>query len=316
MKFSEIAEKVKNGTIVFDTCGHSFSRSFKEQFVDRYERDLASANGSNDGNWKERDGLSAEETDKRMRDFYQCILDFEADKDEPISYHYDGDYCYGCGETLKWILNGDILTPRYFYNHKKKDFNIHPIDYRCLFEAPRPTTGEIEVGSTLVFANFFQWVEDAPEGKKYSLDYDLCSIRGLENITKYKCAHNIAYGQMSNMSIGIYVNSTKDSIIIGPAYHPAESKEFESEEEYCAALDKPVFEGYELVGTVCCDVWRWEATDANTIGEEGEKELAKRFRYNKPIRLDVKHGIWQFEHYFENLKDDDRYCYSKFTLKE
>lgn len=325
MKFKEIALKVKNDEITLDSCGHRISEQMKDRFISHFENLEKGAVGEKDGKWTIREDETMEETNRSMREFYQRHLDNEIQENESLFPSCEGSHCFGCGEKLNWVLNGDKLTLRQFYNHEiqrpnlkwKGGFDLRPLDYRCPYEHAKPFSGEIKVSSKLIFANFFRWVDDSTEENKYKEEYCINYLIGRENTTKYKCANNIAYGQMSNMSIGIYVNENKDSIIIGPAYHPIEFSEeacLMNDEEYEAALKKPVFEGFKLAGTICLGVWRWEATDFKTIGKENYAELIKE---NQDIvELKVKHGIWQFEHYFDRLEDEKDYCYSKFNLKK
>lgn len=98
------------------------------------------------------------------------------------------------------------------------------------------------------------------------------------------------------------------------------------DDEYLKLIETPVFENYELVGTVSCGVWRWEATDENTLGKEGLKKLKKDKKEfcMDIVKLDVAHGVWEWQHWFNQCNNDyppefelpEKYVYSKFTLKE
>lgn len=322
MKFQEIAMRVKSGEITFDSFGHYVSKRCKENFIKSFEDLIEYSNGKGDGKWSIRDDETIEKTNLGMREFYQRRLDNEIKENQSITSSYEAEHCSGCGERLQWVLNGDKLTLREFYNSEiqvpgvkwKGGFDLHPLDYRCPYENPKPFCGEIKVSSRLIFANFFREIEDSPEGQKYTEKWSLNNLIGRENITNYKCTKNVAYGQMSNMSIGIYVNENKDCIIVGPAYHPEENKGYETDEEYEIAISKPVFDGFEMIGSICLDVWRWEATDLATIGEENYDKLVEDHGNRGIVEIDVKHGVWKFEHYFDRLNEDDN-CYSRFVLK-
>lgn len=324
MRFQEIVMKIKNDEINLDSCGHE-AWSPDKHLISHCEHLVEYANGKGDGTWSIRENETTDETNLGMRKFYQRMLDNEIEENQSIAGSYEAEHCSGCGERLQWVLNGNKLTLREFYNDQiqvpgKKwqgAFDLHPLDYRCPYEHPIAFGGEIKISSRLIFVNFFRGIEDAPEGKKYTREWSLNDLIGRDNITKYKCAtQNIAYGQMSNMSIGIYVNENKDCVIVGPAYHPAECEEYDSDEAFEEAIKKPVFDGFEMVGTICLDVWRWEATDLATIGEENYDKLVEDHRNRGIVEIDVKHGIWKFEHYFDRTEDEfEDLCYSKFTLK-
>jgi len=322
VKFQEIATRVKSGEITLDSCGHLISKKIKEDFIKNFEDLVESANGSNDEKWIVREGETMEERNLEMREFYQRMLDREIKENKSL-VSSEKENCFGCGEKLQWIFNANKLTLREFYNKEiqnpnrksKGDFDAHSLDYRCPYEHPKPFVGEIKVSSRLIFANFFRQIEDSPEDKRYTEFWSLNNLVGRENITKHKCKKNVAYGQMSNMSIGIYVNENKDSIIVGPDCNPAEYKKYDSDEEYEAACDKSVFEGYQLVDTICLDVWRWEATDLDTIGEKNYNTLVEDQRSSGLVEINAKHGIWKFEHFFDSLDEySENYCYAKLTL--
>lgn len=327
MKFHEIGQKIKSGEITLDSCGHQISTH--RTLIDIYNDIVANANGAGDNKWRVCEDESKSDINLRMRKFYQGHLDQDYHDEDTIHFPFaHSEKCFGCGENLSWIFNGDRLTLREFYNPDKPrkrpdlfgsmgDFDRYPLDYRCPYEHPKPFCGSIKVTSPLVFVNFFRNSEDAPSDVQYSDEWSLSYLRGRENITRHKCSQNIAYGQMDNMSIGVYVNSTKDVVIIGPAYHPVEwdpeSHEM-TDEEYKTALSKPLFDDFEMVGTIDLRVWRWEATDLNTIGIENYDALKEDQDCYGVVEIDVQHGAWNFEHYFDRLNEKTDHCYSKLYL--
>lgn len=315
MKTREIMEKLKSGEITLDFAGHRMYCNLN-YMLEQYQHYLDMSQGKGDGTWGE------DVKDERMRNFYSAKLDFEVKDDEPLII-FDSVPCSNCAESLRWVLMGNKLQLR---NHIVVEMNgfggvrIHfenlPPEYVCEYSTPRPLTGEIQVQSPLVFANFFREFEDSPQEFKWADEWSLCNLKGQTKITKYKEEQNVAFGQMGNMSIGIYLHENKKSIIVGPHYNPAENGEFESEEEYEAICNKPLFEGYEKVGEICLDVWRWEATDWKTLTAIGvtEKGLQEEHEYRGFVELDVPHGTWKFEHYYESMYKDDMLIYSRFDL--
>lgn len=326
MKIIEIFEKVKSGDMILDSAGHSVN----ENFLRRLQHCFDNANGAGDGGWSKREGKSVEEVDRSMRDFHQRVLDYHLEQDEVITGSVDtSEVCFGCGQRLGWVLTGDKLQLRNYYRDNPEarfggEFFNHPTDYRCPWETVKPFCYDINVNSKLVFVNFFRFSEDAPDGKKYLNEYSLNYTQGRYNITKYKSAHNVAYGQMTNTSVGVYVNDEKTSVIIGPAWHPAEYEEFETDEEWEKAISKPLFEGYKMVGTICLDVWRWEATDIETIEKNGSSLEKIQEERRDLVVLDVKHGLWAVQHNYDvircdpddNAEEKFNYIYSRFDLKK
>lgn len=313
----EIAEAVRAGTMALELAGHQ-TNDTKKSFLAEYDDNVANANGKNDGKWSD----SSAEVDAGMREFFQHKLDFVVDQDAPLTIMFDRSSCFGCGKRLQWVLTGDKLQLRNYWQANPNERRgrggemvNYPVDYVCPFATPQPTKGEIKVTSRLLFANFFLEVEDSQEDEKHSEDWSLNNLAGRKRITEYKAERNVAYGQMGNMSIGIYINEAKDSIIVGPKYHPAEDEDYDTDEEYEKAMALPVFPGYELIGGICLDVWRWEATDLNTIGAENYDKVAERHGNRGMVEIDVPHGVWSFEHYYDTKSNANKYIYAKLDLK-
>lgn len=315
MKTREIFEKLKSGEMTLDFAGHRTNHSL-EYLIQRYESDVAFSQGANDGKWSNPDA----DTDANMRDFYLRKLEFEVEENEPVIL-FDRRVCWRCAESMQWVLTGNTLQLKeHIVPDKTTRFGIrfenYPSDYVCEYAAPRVFKGKIQVQSPLVFANFFRELDDAPEEVKYTEKWSLNNLKGREQITRYKEEHNVAYGQMSNMGIAIYLHENKRSIIVGTDNHPADYQEFDSDEEYQAAANKPIFEGYEKVGEICLGVWRWEATDWNTLKKLGysPEKLKEEHKYVDFVQFDVPFGTWAFEHYFDDCCTDDMILYSRFDL--
>jgi hypothetical protein len=310
MNIRELCEKVRSEEITLNEAGHRTNCS-RIELLKRYDDYLALAAGRNDGCWSQQAGETTEQVNAQMREHYQRILDMEIKQEDPLLL-IDRDCCFGCGERLYWVLTGNQLQLRNFYDGN--NFVNHPVDYVCPFQTPQPTRGEIKITSRLLFSNYFREIEDAPEGQRYDNEWSLNHLAGRKRITEYKAAQNVAYGQMGNMSIGVYVNQAKTSIIIGPSYHPAEMGDYDSDEEYEAAMQVAVFPGYEKVGEICLAVWRWEATDLNTLGDAAYAALLDEGR--DVVELDVPHGVWTFEHHYDMIRrgDSENHLYAKLDL--
>lgn len=318
MKVREICEKVRSGEITLDYAGHRVGID-KEELLKRFDDNVNLGNGSNDGKWQsiekpdDKDKRTPEEINASMRDFYNRHLDFEIEQEDTLRWGglHDHRVCYNCGQYLHWTLTGEKLRLRNHYEEDPKhkrgyDWVNHPADYVCPLQEPKPFVGEIKVESQLLLANFFRSIEDTPQGKEYGEEYSLETMAGRIERAKYKASHNVAYGQMGNTTVGIYINEAKDSIIVG-RWHDEDDR----------------YAGYVQVGDISLDVWRWEATDLNTVVKSGVtlEALEEDHKYRGLIVLDVPHGVWKFTHNYDIIRRLDNEAefdgiYAKLELKK
>lgn len=299
--------------MTLDDAGHRTINNLK-RILEKYDDYIKLAAGSNDGKWKScfelKEGKTIEDINKGMREFHQLRLDDDLDQEDHIIGFLDGETCFGCGKCLKYVLTGNKLQLRNYYDFDSNKFVNYSADYMCPFNKPPKFEGHITISDKLYFVNFINEIADTPEGKKYSSEYDLNTIAGRYEIAKYKLEHNVAYSQVVG-GVGIYINKDKTSIIVGDSCHPAEFKSFESDEDFYEAIAKPVYPGYEKVGELSLDVWRFEATDLTTI-KKNDALLRKDH-----CELNVPHGKWLFENFSEinRASEKDEYNFvSKFTF--
>lgn len=303
MKVREICEKLRSGEMTLDFAGHYIGIDLN-RLLERYDEQLELENGSNDGKWSTDDHQTIEQRNQSMREFFKKGLDREVSEEQSgFKCLHDLRQCSNCGESLHWTLTGNKLQLR---NHYVEDSSArlgirdenYPVDYICPYNKPKPFESQIEIRSKLLFANFFISIEDTTDSKKYSKEYSLESVAGRYGIASYKANQNVAYGQMTNTCIGIYLNEAKDSVIIGPRLHPAEYGDYDTDQEYEDAMSKPLFPGYEMVGELGLDVWRWEATDLLTLEKTGVslEQLHEQHACRGVVEIDVRHGIWRFQH--------------------
>jgi len=317
MTYQEIMASVESGTIIVDNYGHS-TNPLMERLMERYHRAIDYSKGAGDGTWASCTNnvdWTTEEWNIKMRDHFQRQLDAEYEIGEDM-FDMPEIYCFHCANTMQWVFDGDRISLRKYWDGDK-----HVITKgRCILEFPTPMVTKITTGGHLVFTNFFR-CDDSPEGKKYIPEYDLNSINGRRNIAEYKAkTHNIAYGQMSNMSVGVFINNSGDSIIIGNPYIGDYILEAMTEEEYEKNKDRyeefSIIDGHKLVGTICLDVWRWEAGDRDSLGPL-LKELESR-GYTDIVRIECQPGEWEVTHYFDiqRYEDSEDPIYSRLVLKK
>lgn len=306
MKMREIYESLKKGTISIDARGHYIYSDLTGRLLEDYKNSLDGSLGVKDNGWTIRpdETRTMEQINADMREFYRRQLDRVIEPNESVCHERDLE-CFGCGERLGLIYENDKLVLREFWNENKVIvrggretkgyFDTYPVDYRCPYEKLNPFTGEIKVTSPLVFVNFFRSVEDAPEDKKYTSKWSLNNMVGRDNITKHLAKQNVAYGQMSNMSIGVFLNDARDSVIIGSRYNNDSN-------------DVEEINGHKIIGTISLAMWRWEASDLATVQHEIE---ALKKEQDVIIIDEIKHGVWDFTHY--NDRDEKSAIFA--TLK-
>lgn len=310
MNVREICERLRSGTIKLNYAGHRYGVT-KELLLERYDDNVALSNGSNDGKWGriKDEPENVDQINADMREFYTRYLDREIGQEDTLRWSnlHDHRVCFNCGQSLHWTLTGDELVLRNYFEEDPKhkrgyEWVNHPIGYTCPLADPKPYTGEITVTSPLVITNFFR-MDDTPEGQNYGEEYSLETIIGRMRRADFKAKNqNVAYGQMSNMSIAVYVNDSKDSIIIGPSYHPAEFGDYETDEEWERAMSVELFPGYTKLETICLDVWRWEATDLNTL----QRHNIELDEDRDSVVIDAPHGVWKFQHNYDIIRRTKR----------
>ena len=311
MKIREVCEKVKSGDISINLAGHSLNFD-AAKLIELYDLTVAKENGLFDGQWKDC-------SDEQMRKFFTSQLDLELYEDRFYLNAINDRYhiqCHNCGNLLYFTLQDNQLVLNQFYNENTNKIEKQ-LGEMCDYAQTKPFSGIMKVEGKLLFANYFlkeksKKYPNHPENDNKYFYWSLNSIAGQQRVAKFKLEeYNIAVGQMSNMSIGIYLSLDKKSVIVGPDTHPAEYLEYENDKDYYDAINKPLFPKYELIGNLCLDVWRYEATDTTSIGNN--IELLEDY-----IEVDVLNGKWKFEHNFTSIDNEDETgcVYSKFDLVE
>lgn len=302
MKIKDICEGVKAGIVEIDDCGH-YVHDPKEWIAEWYNDEVEGANGKSDGKWTLRNGKSMEQVNKEMRDHYTKILNQNVGENNTL-HCFEHTYCFNCGVNYKYILRNNKLELRLHYDSNaiakrpflgsyQGDFVIN--ENRCEFEHIKPYGGKINIESSLIFANFFKY-PDGPEDKIYN-EFSLNCHAGRVRISDYKIKnYNVAYGQLTNTSYGVYVHPTKNSIILSSAWIKDVRASNLTQEEFDALTENDwkglaKIEEHECQGTVCCDVWRWEAGDKNKLGDNFNKD-------RDYVEVECEKGEWNFMHYY------------------
>jgi hypothetical protein len=293
--YRELMEGVKDGSVKIDLCGHKVREYWgREHVIEQYEHIVSGSKGEYDGAWnKTFFSNGSKKTDAEMRAYYDTKLRMPFEIGQQIFEHRDFS-CQLCGKNFILVyLSDNRLGFTGFYDKKDKGFKVQE---QCSFGKVEPFKGTIknECG-VLVFANRFDRAvfPDSDFEDKYSEEFDISSLRGRYNIAKYKMERfGIAYGQLSNMCIGVYVNQEKDSIIIGNPYILDKRTEgMTGDKEELGKL-----EGHEMVGKICIDVWRFEGGDKVRLGNVYE---TLKNEGKDVVEVPCLKGEWDFVHYFD-----------------
>lgn len=335
MKLEELKSKVLSGEITVD---------FGNAFLD--ESDPISVLFEYINRQIELDKQSDEYDDKRKiekgDDYKPFLLDDTLDRNDYFAYNGNQNiltrnamalerltvHSWVVGDRLSLTLNDNVLSFLFFsnenYKARKPCWITPPIPDNIV----EPTSDAIAIPSgKLIIANFFndETINPRPENE-YNIEWSLQGIYGRKNLAHhYAQNNNVAYGQTTNTSIDVYSNGKEIIIaemnledaaegypggnIWGPEDLPVESVESAKK-----LLDYMKDKKIEKVGNICCDVWRWEATDyekGKSIFKDGNA------KYNKPITINVKGSKAKFTHYFDSINKSPfgSTCYSHFWIE-
>lgn len=240
-------------------------------------------------------------------------------------------YCWDCGGRFNFILANEntltVIDQIYRYNFLKGKygndfdssqahrFKIDDIPM-CDVDSNIKKTGivtHIDVPSgKFIITNHFGKNDDIYDPEDDRIGYEsINALSGRIKLAGVLADKDIAYGQMGNMSIDVYVNESGTEIIIGDGYY------YDGNQE-----DVRSFEGFKNIGSISLSVWRWQAAD---------KEILERFNYPIPENLEegevvdnesidyallnIKPGRWKVEHFYDVSECEDG-IYSKLTLIE
>lgn len=200
-------------------------------------------------------------------------------------------YCFNCDKHLPLTVEGDTIT-------FKEECIAKPLKDVGKLEA----TITVKTGE-LVFQNFFRTDNLHHDPDNEWGPPSINSLIGRKKLMDYLATQNVGYGQMGNMSIGVYSNM-KDEIIISSAYLSEERG------EKAKQLKKYFKENnFRKLGNISLSMWRWQCADKSVLEEHNEviREDA--------VIINVESGEWQIEHFFDFAYESD-VIFSRLKLKE
>ena len=314
MDYHTFIERVKSGDISIDTNGHNMSLDgsfdiaksrLKLRIIDRVE-------------WNYN--YLKEKSEKDISDKFYSFGMWRLESDN--AYIPDGrsclneiDYdCSFCGNHFLNIylkdentisLRKTIISSGISIKDFKKSYSYNP----CIFsKGYKPVKTRINVPSgRIIFCNHFGEYPEKPKNMEGSHEFSLNTLIGRMNIAKHLSESNIGFGQVGNTSVGVYISKDKKSVkitesvdyIIDDAKYYEENDEIMPDDEKVRIKEaKNLIKGYEYLGSLCLDVWRWMCADLMVISEE-RLDINNNQEYNNYIECEIQSGEWEITHYYD-----------------
>lgn len=279
---------------------------------------------------------------KEMHDWAMKCLDIDYGGNRDIR----DIYFYNDNNIVRAVVEGislhSWLTPERLFLHLKdnhitfkqlelqEDFSHKYIDPQLPKHMIMQAECEITVPSReLVFVNFYPDEVNKEPPNKYDNEFSLNHIMGRYNLTKYYAEkNNIAFGQMSNISISVWSNGDEIIISDGILEHPEEACEENLPDEDSQYYESSLKEykqtvnllqyfkenNFKMLGDISCGVWRWECADSKIYESCKSDEVFER--QDKPIRVLINGDRVKVEHFFGTCAEypDDMLIYSRIKI--
>jgi hypothetical protein len=231
--------------------------------------------------------------------------------------------------TIGFISNKDYndKSKTHGYNHKSTISDIKQCVASDLKLAKKLISTISVPSGELVIKNFFNTDEiyKLPKDEEYK-GASVQSILGRNKLMQYLASKDVGYGQMGNMSVGVYIKDNTD-IIIGNSYVEDRIIDLEATIEELESDDKELddykeelkdayafsnlIKEYKCLGTISLSVWRWMCIDKSILDSYNEPLV--RDEYDHAIVANVTAGQYQIEHIYYFPVNGD-YIYSRINL--
>jgi hypothetical protein len=294
MTYQELKKGVKHGTIKIELGGHTtkfsgyYEETPREHFLS-YFRFFDNGTFNNE--------MYGRQVNIGQTLFWMSII---------------GDsQCETCGEVLCYVLKDEktLILGKF----GKDTWVENEVCAKPCTDGLPTYGGHINIKSKMVIANLFRTkkqnipkFQDEPEKPKRYSDYTLCSHFGRANVCNFKQKQNIAFGQMSNTDLGVYLRKDKQKIILAYPYW----KDVWIEENWDNSKGGDMKDQnipphpmhskmrmYDYIGDIDLCVWRWEAGDLDEIKPLNPTCFSDN--HMDVHILDVKQGKWKFEHFYD-----------------
>lgn len=187
-----------------------------------------------------------------------------------------------------------------------------------------PITWSISIPSReVIFVNFFRDEVNPEPENRHSLEFSLNCLNGRRNRADFYAKHNnVGYGQMGNMSIGIYSSDT-EILAVDPWFEDVLLGMHGNIEEYIDLMGAPSREedawkldnylklhDFKWQGNLSLAMWRFECTDGNV----GNFETSK---YDDVIRFPINGTALTAHHYYDTPQTEPelgRFCLTRIKI--
>lgn len=232
------------------------------------------------------------------------INDHGRNTDEHISDIERDSPCSKCGEHFAFIYDhenkiikcvvANLITESNGIKTDYKDWHYIYKKEECI-EKQEEQILEIEITDTLVFSNFFRHQMDLEDKERDNKGYGYYSLNhtvGRKRIGEFYASINVGYQQTTNCSIEIYKKDNELLIILETYVYDEETG------EHCAEEELP-FLGYEKVGNISCDMWRYMF-----INEKDLNEVDLNIEDDDLVKVQMPLGKYKvYNYYFDNSFD-------------
>lgn len=293
MNLIELLKQLEDNTIKIDLFGHNNSnknnwhrKHIIEDLITKVKWAIETSENFENGKY-----LNADITNIQQNRFLD-VFAFEN--------NYECQLC-GCGYSIKPSEDGLKIEMKDKTNPEICEYASNMIEMKSKIFFP---TGKV------LFTNHFGYtIEDAPKNEEHTNKYSLCTLYGRKNITRYLEQQNIGFGQVGNTSIGVWVNKTKDKVILSeltsPEYYKYYKKYTEEdlkkkdpmEVQWFKETKELIDNGFKCKGKISLDVWRWMCIDESLLSEE-----SKKVDWCDKVTVKLKKGYWNVNHYYDTAE--------------
>lgn len=156
----------------------------------------------------------------------------------------------------------------------------------------------------LLFANFFKnskcddYAFEMPDDLKYKSGYSINHSYGEQaTMDVLSQTHGLGYVQLGNTSAAVY--KVNDDKLVMCTLYP-----YDYDDE-AGEVEVPIPGDWELLGEVCCDVWRVEFIDqANFDKGDAVPIDHKEYQYNPVFKGKVNPGTWHVKNRYHYMNDE------------
>lgn len=142
--------------------------------------------------------------------------------------------------------------------------------------------------------------DDLPKDIKYDSEFSINHAIGREAMMKWLADNRgLAYGQLGNTCCSVWKISDDKLIVTSSDCYVIDDEGYEVE------LEIP--NHWQRVGDICCDVWRFEVVDKQSLNDYGFdlEKYKKDNDYKEFGDVSVNPGEWEFKTYYQQRSNSE-----------